>query len=69
MGHSRPLCLYFRLVNTVDSKCSIYKFLPMIGFEPQTSGFGSNRSTTPLPILLNYNAVKYLTEKKSKQQQ
>ena len=23
MGHYRPLCLYFRLFNTVDSKCSI----------------------------------------------
>ena len=29
MGHSRPLFLYFRLVNTVDSKqikCPIQKF-------------------------------------------
>ena len=42
MGHSRPLFLYFRLFNTVDSKCSIYKFLPMTGYEPQTSGIGSN---------------------------
>ena len=34
----------FRLINTVDSKSSIY-FLPMTGFEPQTSGVGSDRST------------------------
>ena len=42
MGHSRPLCLYFCLLNTVDS---IYKNLPMTGFELQTSCNGSNHST------------------------
>ena len=50
MGHSRPLFLYFRLFNTADSKyiniyIKIYKFLPMTGFEPRTSGIGSDRST------------------------
>ena len=44
MGHSRPLFLYFRLFNTVDSKCSKY-FLPMTGFERRTSGIGSDHST------------------------
>ena len=39
--------LYFRLFNTADTKqinirC---KSLPMTGFEPRTSGVGSNRST------------------------
>ena len=37
MGQSRPF-------NTVDRKIQ-YKFLPMTGFEPWTSGVGSNRST------------------------
>ena len=39
--------LYVRLFQfqlTVN-KCSIYKFLPMSGFEPRTSGIGSGRST------------------------
>ena len=45
MGQSQPLFLYFRLFNTVDSKNVQYKFLPMTGFEPQTSGVGSDRST------------------------
>ena len=44
MGHSRPLFLYFRLFNTVDSNCT-HKFLLMTGFEPRTSGIGSDRST------------------------
>ena len=45
IGHSRPPYLYFRLFNTVDSKqCSI-KFLPTTGFEPRTSGVGSDCST------------------------
>ena len=30
---------------TVDSKQMFYKFLPMTGFEPRTSGMGSKRST------------------------
>ena len=58
MGHSRPLFLYFRLFNTytVDSKqmFNMNKFWPMTGFEPRTSGIGSNRSTNwatqPLPL-------------------
>ena len=48
LGHSRPLFLYFRLFNTqlTENKCSLYKqILPMTGFEPRTSGIGSNRST------------------------
>ena len=41
MGHSRPLfCL-----STVNSKYVHYKISPMTGFEPWTSGIGSNRST------------------------
>ena len=36
MGLSRSLFLYFRLFKTVDSNGQ-YKFLPMTGFEPQTS--------------------------------
>ena len=40
LGHSRPIFLYFRLFNTVESKC-----FPMTGFKPQTSGIGSDRST------------------------
>ena len=47
MGHFRPLILYFRLFNTVDSQqINIwYKSLPMTGFEPRTSGVGSDCST------------------------
>ena len=45
MRHSRPLFLYFRLFNTVDSKQMLDKSLPMTGFELQISGFGGNRST------------------------
>ena len=47
MDHSRPLFLYFRLFKTVDSQqINVrYKCLPMTGFEPQTSGVGSDRST------------------------
>ena len=48
VGLSRPLHIYFRLFNTVDSKqvnkCSIY-ILPMTGFEPRTSGIGRDFST------------------------
>ena len=44
MAHSRPLFLYFRLFNTVDSnRCSICN-LPMTGFELETFGVGSNCS-------------------------
>ena len=60
MGHSRPLfSLFSSFQYTVDrNKCSIYKFfLPMTGFEPRTSGFGSNRSTNwatqPRPIFIS----------------
>ena len=42
--HSRPLFLYFRLLNTVDCKCSIY-FLPMTWFKLRTSGIGSDCSS------------------------
>ena len=42
MGHSRPLSLYFCLFNTVDSKQYSINTLPMTGFEPQTSGVGSD---------------------------
>ena len=48
MGHSRPLFLYFLSFKyTVNSKqmFNIYNFLPMTGFELQTSGIVSNRST------------------------
>ena len=47
MGHSRPLFLYFRLINTVDSKqINVrYKTLLMTEFKPWTSGIISNRST------------------------
>ena len=45
MGLSRPLFLYFRLFNTVDSKMFNINFLPMTGFEPRTSEIGSDRST------------------------
>ena len=38
MGHSRPLFLYFRLLNTVDGKTNVlHKSLPTTGFEPWTS--------------------------------
>ena len=36
MGHSRPLFLYFRLVNTVDSKqikCPIQKFAKWLDYK------------------------------------
>ena len=39
MGQSRPF-------NTVDSKIQ-YKFLPMTGFEPWTSGVGSDHCPIP----------------------
>ena len=48
MGHSRPLFLYFLSFKyTVNSKqmFNIYNFLPMTGFELQTSDIVSNRST------------------------
>ena len=41
MGHSRPLFLYFCLLAVIVQ----YKILPMNGFEPRTSGVGSNCST------------------------
>ena len=43
MGHSRPLFLYFRLVNL--NAQLVDKILPMLGFELQISGIGSERST------------------------
>ena len=36
--------LYFRLFNTVDGEY-MNKISPLTGFEPQTSGIGSDRST------------------------
>ena len=42
--HSRPLFLYFRFFNTVGSEY-INKISPMTGFEPRTSGVGSDHST------------------------
>ena len=48
MGHSRPrFRLFSSFQYTVDSKqmFNLYKFFPMTGFEPQTSGIGSDRST------------------------
>ena len=51
MGHSRPLFLYFRLFNTIDSKQMLDKSLPMPGFEPRISGVKGDRSTTELQPL------------------
>ena len=46
MGHSRSLFLNFCLFDTVDTKQMFYiKSFPMTGFEPRTSGVGSDRST------------------------
>ena len=47
MGHSRPLLLYFRLFNTVDSKQINVRFKSLLvyGFEPRTSGIRSDRTT------------------------
>ena len=63
MGHTRPLFLYF-FVFSIHSwqKTNVqykYKFLPMTGFEPRTSGIGSDRSTnwattTTLLYVLNH---------------
>ena len=55
MGHFRPLfSLFLSFQYTVDSKKMFNNFLPMTGFEPRTSGIGSDRSTNwatqPLPI-------------------
>ena len=47
MGHSLLLSVKFRPFNAVDIKQRfyVYKSLPIFGFEPQTSGVGSDRST------------------------
>ena len=45
MCYSRPLFLYFRLFNTLDSKQMFDKILPMTGFEPQISGVEGDHST------------------------
>ena len=45
MGNSRPLFFFifvFSILLTVNVQ---YNFLPMTGFEPWTSGGGSDRST------------------------
>ena len=55
MGHSRPLFLYFRLFNTVNSKQMLDKSLPMPGFEPRISGVEGDRSTTEPQPLPNYS--------------
>ena len=51
-GHSRPL--FFIFVFSMQLTVNLgYKFLPMTGFEPWTSGIGSDRITNeaqPLPI-------------------
>ena len=66
MGHPRPLFLYFRLSNTqlTANKCSIEIniFSPLTGFEPRTSGIGSDRSTnwattTALDLMLSVPAA------------
>ena len=45
MGHSRPL-FFFIFVFSIQLTVNVrYKFLPMTGFEPRTSGIGSDRST------------------------
>ena len=65
LGHSRPLFLYFRLFNAVDSKQINVrdKSLPMTGFESQTSDIGSDRSTnwatTTAPNWWNFVNSKY----------
>ena len=43
MVHSRPLFLHFCLFNPVDSKQCLIYILPMTGFEPRTSGVGTDR--------------------------
>ena len=46
MCHSRPLfSLFSSFQYTVDSKQMFNNFLPMTGFEPRTSGIGSDLST------------------------
>ena len=45
MGHHGLYFLYFRLINTVDSIQMLNINFPMTGFEPQTSGISSDRST------------------------
>ena len=56
MGHSRPLCLYFRLFNTVDRKqCSI-QILPMTEFKPRTSGVGNSGATTIVQVRFQFNS-------------
>ena len=43
-GHSRPLLLYYRLsIQLTANICSLLK-LVMAGFEPESSGFGSDCS-------------------------
>ena len=63
--HSRPLFSLFPCFQyTVDSKqiFNVNKFLPMTGFEPRTSGVGSDRSTNwatqPLPSIINFTSFK-----------
>ena len=45
MGHSRPLFIYFRLFNAVDSRHYSIKSLLMSGIEPRTSDVGIDRFT------------------------
>ena len=44
MGHSWPRFFFVFVYSTVNSKLVHYKTLPVTGFEPWTSGIGSNRS-------------------------
>ena len=66
MGHWRPLFLYFRLFNTVESKQYSIKTLPMSGFELRTSGVRSdhfaNWATTTAPITLILIQLQFLRD-------
>ena len=56
MGHPRSLFLYFSSFQyTIDSKQMfiINNFLSMTGFEPRTSGIGSDRSSN-CPMIKNF---------------
>ena len=46
MGHSWPLFLYFRIFNAVDNNQMFYIKFSLAGFEPRTSGVGSDHSAT-----------------------
>ena len=49
MGHFRPFFFIYVFATATSKTCS-YKFLPMTGFEPRTSGIGKNAlQTEPQP--------------------